>query len=255
MKENFSLAYFNYGYLEEMDQKKESSIKYYEKASKYEDIPLERYQYQHFDKRLEISKTFLICFANLKIFEYYFTKMNYEKANYYFIKSFSKLILKYKFDFELNQKENKNMFSYLRNFILFSPLFNFEHQQIEKFYSDSNINVDAKPIFDHKNDKIIKINEKFNFELIKNHPQKNMTIDMKIRFNHPEKLYDFIIANEEFQTFFIEEIREIIKIMHKIIYEKPYRILFGRINIEKKKKERKIFQKNIDDFFYDGFKV
>lgn len=74
---NFALALYNLGYLKEKDNKTVESILYYLKASENEDMPLMFHNFHHVDKRLEISKTFVICLTNLKLVEYYFMSSNF----------------------------------------------------------------------------------------------------------------------------------------------------------------------------------
>ena len=51
---------------------------------------------EHRDIRLTIYKAFIVCFTNLKLFEYDFMKGNSEESKKYFIKSFSKQKIKEK---------------------------------------------------------------------------------------------------------------------------------------------------------------
>ena len=135
-KHNFSLAEFNLAHIREEENKINESIKYYILASEHEDEPLTYHNITHYDKRLEISKTFIICFTNLKLVEYYFLDGKYDEAKKYFNKAFKKLKI-------INDNHNKklifniriktklfsyDMFSYLKFYILNFPLFNLINQ-------------------------------------------------------------------------------------------------------------------------------
>lgn len=54
----------------EKENKKKESIEYFKLASKHESEPLQFREITRYDKRLELSKTFIICFTNLKLTEY-----------------------------------------------------------------------------------------------------------------------------------------------------------------------------------------
>ncbi|KAK8892691.1 hypothetical protein M9Y10_029931 [Tritrichomonas musculus] len=90
-KNKFAFAEFNLGYLKEKNGKIDDSIEHYLKASEYEDFPLIFHNRQHNDKRLEISKIFIMCFTNLKLTEYFFVQGNFIESKKYFVKSFAKL--------------------------------------------------------------------------------------------------------------------------------------------------------------------
>lgn len=115
---NFSLAEFNLGYIYEKENKINESINYYKKASKHYDLPIIFRNNQYNDKRLILSKKYIICLSNLKIVDYYLKKQNYKKARKYFIKLLSEIILVYK-------KANIKQFSLIniKILILGFPLF------------------------------------------------------------------------------------------------------------------------------------
>ena len=120
----FALAYFNLANLNEEDGKIDEAIRNYVLVSECENEPLIFHDHHHKDKRLEISKLFIICFTNLKLMEYYFSLSNFDESKKYFIKSFSTLTAKedtYQFHFRFDEE---NSFSYLKDFILNYPLFN-----------------------------------------------------------------------------------------------------------------------------------
>lgn len=74
-------------------------------------------------------------------------------------------------------------------------------------------------------------------------------------FRDVKELFDCIMKDDNLIEEFINEIQEIIDVMHTIIYTPPYLILFGRISFEKPKiKDDKYkFMKDINQSFYDGF--
>ena len=183
-KHNFSLAEFNLGYLREKTDRPQESIDFYINSSKHEDDPLIFQGKIHFDERLEISKTFIICLTNLKLTDYYLSISDYEESRKYFIKSFSKIHLKnedinYNFRFHLNRCESQNIFSYLKSFILLFPLFNLKNQpyqtiqdyinelhlKLPDFQEEMNINELSKE------DEIISNKTNQNELIIKSDPQ------------------------------------------------------------------------------------
>ena len=151
LKHSFPMAEFNFARLKEKQNEKDKSIKYYIQASDHEDEPLIYRGITRYDKRLEISKTFIICLTNIKLVEFYFTKEEYEESKKYFIKVIEKLkcINKFKIKTKFQQNENdktykfifKNQkndeitnqypidfFSYIKRYILNFPLFNLSNQ-------------------------------------------------------------------------------------------------------------------------------
>ena len=76
-------------------------------------------------------------------------------------------------------------------------------------------------------------------------------------FEDPGELFDFVVRSPEITKFFIEEIKDIINMMHSSLYTRPYNILFGRINIEKPKPKQEIHHKlnDINELFYRGFDI
>ena len=125
----FALAEYNLGYLNEKEGKTEKSIEYYIKALEHANEPLIFHNDKHFDKRLEISKKFIFGFVNLKLVDFYLSKMDYEKARIHFYNCINQIHLKsYQFCFHLNMKDEKEPFLYLKSFILNFPLFNLINQ-------------------------------------------------------------------------------------------------------------------------------
>ena len=107
-----------------------------------------------------------------------------------------------------------------------------------------------------KNEKMMK---KDNFSSIEQKKDNEISDQKELTFKEPDELIDFVIEKEKIKQVFINEIKEIINIMKKLIYAPPYKILFGRIYIEKlketKKNETNDQHENINDDFYDGFEI
>lgn len=159
-KHNFAPAEYNLGHLFESQGLVKESIENYIKASEDEDQPLVFQGHNHYDERLEISKTFIICLANLKLTKHYCSTSDYAKAKQYFIKSFAKIIsndvnLNYQFKFNADKDD---VSQYLKNFIFNFPKFNFINQQ--KLFEDLKIN-DIQLT--------VNIDSKFKFQLTKTH--------------------------------------------------------------------------------------
>lgn len=283
----FSLAEYNLGYLCEKNNKIEESIKYYIQASNHEEEELVFRDIKYIDKRLEISKAFIICLTNLKLTEYYFSLSQYDQSKKYFIRSFKKLInneynqpLNYKFNFKLtnqilfntNGKINKNLFMYLGKFIFNCQIFNLFNQPdlelkpiIDKYFLHDNLYIGTN--HEEKKQKLIQKNYAKNNNKIKKLKETDEYYDLQsnfikkhqneIIFDEPEKLFDFIISDSntkqisEIKTIFIEEIKNIIDLMNKILYTPPYSILFGRISLEKQKPKKM----EINNDFYEGFGI
>lgn len=263
-KHHFALSEYNLGYIEESNGNIEKSIEYYLKASEHEDKPLIFHDAEHVDKRLNISKIFIICYTNLKLTNYYFSTLDDTNARKFFIKSFEKLKCfseksSYKFQFRFKYENDKNAFSYLKQFILNFPLFNLKNQpdlqiNMSEFETnDKNCTSNNEKSKDNKN-----INEsKYNkFQKNKLSKYSEHIQNKEIEFESPEELFDFVIDNNKLKITIIDEIKEIIEIMKDILYTQPYSILFGRITIGKKVKEEISFQaRDINSQFYVGFGI
>ena len=247
-KNQFALADYNLGYIYEKENKIEKSIVHYIKASNNEDNQLMYQKYHYNDKYFEASKTFIICFTNLKLCEYYFLQSKYDESRKYFNKAFSKLISNnYQFCFQLFN-DSDEIFSYIRFFILQSPLFDLiNDSDINTTYFFTNKHVERR------------INSKDNFVLKKSiyNPSKDQDIKIDKKcfiFNDPVELFDCIKANTIFQKQFLKEIKIILNIMKNILYTPPYLILHGRINYKKEMNDNSVLQ-NIDKYFYEGFHI
>ena len=80
-KSNFPLSEYNLANLLEKEGNLKESINYYKRASDHENDVLVYRGKRIEDKRLEISKKFIICLTNLKLVDYYLAKSNYIKTN------------------------------------------------------------------------------------------------------------------------------------------------------------------------------
>ncbi|KAK8857623.1 hypothetical protein M9Y10_016029 [Tritrichomonas musculus] len=182
-KHNLSLAYYNLGFLKEQNNDLEGAFDNYIKASKYENEPL-IFHNKCFDsdKRLEISKTFIICYTNLRLTNYFLLQNNIDEAKNYFGKVLSKLHSNHNnnsqncFQFCFVKNDPKKFFSVLKKIILCFPLFNLSNQpnlnhheqmKIENFNLESdNLNkLEPNQISIETNNEIIqKIKIKDNFK-------------------------------------------------------------------------------------------
>ncbi|KAK8838051.1 hypothetical protein M9Y10_036001 [Tritrichomonas musculus] len=245
----FSLAEFNLGQMREKEGKMKESVEYYIRASEHEDEPLVFHSRQYHDKRLEISKTFVICYTNLKLSDYFYILENLEESKKYFIKSFSKLNIIITND--LSKENPKTFFSNLRHSILNFPKFNLRNQsnlsnEIKQELQPSRSQeylYHKKLSNDTKNSKEIFIDAK----------KTNLEINREdVIIDDIGQLFDFIIGNNNFKIIFNDEIKKILDIMEKIIFTPPYPILFGRINIAMPKPKKNKNLKEINALFYEG---
>ncbi|KAK8849286.1 hypothetical protein M9Y10_018655 [Tritrichomonas musculus] len=280
-KKKFALSDFNLGFLLETEGKKDESIQYYRDAIMNENNELIFHNVTFNDKRLEISKSFITCLANLKLTEYYLTKSNFVEAKKFFIKSFEKIINNSSYRFCYHFQHNSD-FSYLKHFILNYPLFNLKNQpnlhsifdQIMKkdeiYIKTERIIIETESILSENNffnnlDVIekTKINDLYFYS---NNQEKLQSIIYLYKFNlskekvfeSPDELFSYIIQDKNMTRKLIEEIRDIIDSIQAVLCTPPYNILFGRIRIEKPKlvKEKVcMHQKEIDNNFYKGFAI
>ena len=255
-KKKFALADYNLGYLYESRGFIEESIQHYIQASQNEDEKLVFHDLVHQDKRLEISKKFIVCLANLKIFVYYFTHENAIESEKYFCKSFQNLILnsedlKYQFRFTLN---SKNPFSYVKNFILNYPLFylNFNEKSVPIEKQNSEINLRFQSI--EKVKKFFNSGVKDSYDLDESIDCYEVECgnEEPIILEDPKKLFRLIDANSKYKTDLLKEIKEIIRIMESILYKPPYLILFGRIKLKSKLVKIESKTTDINSLFYEG---
>lgn len=276
-KKNFALAEYNLGYLYELKGNITKSIEYYIKASNDEFEPLFFNNIEFNDKRLEMSKIFIISYVNLKLIEFYFIKENFEESKEYFIKLISELEintddLEYYFQFRFANEAFLISFGYLREFIFKCPYFNILNQPnlIDEIkYIITKTNEEKNFVIKNKNDQPLensnlKISNNFskeedntkNLNSTKIDTQKDDEILQNDQsfFEDPADLFDYVINENKLKNIFISEITDIIGIMKKQLYKPPYNILFGRLNLGKlMTNENSSHKQNINKSFYDGF--
>ena len=219
---DFSLSEFNLGHNREMIGKIEESIEFFIRASNHENCPIKYKYIINSDTRLQASKTFIICLANLKLVKYFLSKSEYYKSKKYFIRALSKINEDSYFKFIVHLEDTTKMFSGLKSMILGSRLFILD----EKYKSDDN--------------------KKHSYQF-----------ENEIVFQSPQSLFDFASQNPEVTSIFIDEITNIISIMESKLYQYPYLILFGRIKINKIKRKDTVNSRavNINKLFYEGFSM
>ncbi|KAK8886756.1 hypothetical protein M9Y10_042225 [Tritrichomonas musculus] len=274
----FALSDFILGKIDEKENNTKDSIQHYINASENEDKPLCFRNRKYYDKRLEISKKFIICCTNLKLSLYYFTESDLPKSKKYFVKAFSKISSISNHSFSNLMVMNltvSDLFKQLKKCIFNFPEFNLINQpnlsQETKIKCDfvecqnSSKQNDASSIqFDElqKHEDSFKSKEHQlkikNSELNDDDKNSDNSIDANDIFvieneeDDPikdiERLFDFIIWKG---YDFSNEIKNIIDIMEEIIFSHPYPILFGRIFVRKPKS----YMKEINDLFYAGFEL
>lgn len=237
-RKSFALSFYNLGYIAEKNGIIDESINYYQLASEYENEKLYFHNSIHYDDLLEISKKFIICFTNLKLAEYYFSKNNIEQSKMYFTKSLNFIILMNLTvgkRFVFKYKEESNPYIFLSDLIFNFPFFFLQEQ--------SNL------------DSTMKLS--FMFISFVNFLQFNQTANSYgTDINNPNDFFDILMENLEYRSIFREEMQTIISLMKKIIYTPPYPILFGRIYTFKTKTSQiKDDTKTINpnNLFYEGF--
>lgn len=225
-KQGFALAYYNLGFMNEQNEEIEKAIYFYNQASKNEDAPLIFKNKLIEDEYLEISKTFIICLTNLKLTIYYLSKKNYtQQSEYYFQKVFNKMKT---FSIELDFKA-RNIFANLKPFILNYEDFHLFDKNIEIL---QNRTKSRKIILPDMN-KIKKVEKRDDIGMVSLSSSKlsfgeSRRNERKI-FTNPKDLFAFAVQNDTYKEDLFDEIEEIINEMDSILYQPPYRILFGRM--------------------------
>lgn len=266
LKNNFALAAFNLGFLREKNGRSEEAIQYYIDASDNENSPLMFHGHKYYDERLEISKKFILCCANLKLAEFYFSNSNYDESQKYFVRAIMNLNIKcenfsYQFLFKFNKEETKNAFSYLKSFIWGFPLFNLEDHFSVSMAVENSLNERTERasqiIQNHSiHMKCCDIEEEEEEEYHNDETEQSQNDD---NFKDPKDLFNFVVSNSEYKDKFIDEIKSIVEDMIKILFSPPYAILFGRMKLrnEKRKSERNDNHiiENINHLFYEGLSL
>ena len=136
---------------------------------------------------------------------------------------------------EKSEYYKNEVFTYFKEFIFKLPLFKMiEQQNFEKNNNQEKIDQ-------------FYIKEK---EVFIPQPKNNFIYNNNDKKHDLEQFFEFAISN--YKEFFITSIKQILQEMDKKLYTPPYRILFGRINIIKPKKQENEI-KGINECFYDGF--
>lgn len=162
----------------------------------------------------------------------------------------------------------ENFISFLKNYIIKSPLFNLENQPNNNIFLISVH--DESLVDDNKSDKNKFLQHSNQKDGIKNDKKIDEMIDVdkvcienddRTICNDSNSVFDLIFQKEELVISFIKSIEEIVEIIDNILYTPPYPILFGRKSINKKKletnqiKKPNPLSKNINKSFYNGFGV
>ena len=222
-KNNFALAQFNLGYLNEKNGNDQKAIEFYILASKNENSQLSFHNLIKTDVQFEISKTFIITLANLKIVHYYLLQSNFEEARKFFIKTCQKIetvisllrIMSYHNKLKFLMKNSNSIYDYLNHFILILKLCGLNQQN----------NLNLKPV----------------------------SINFTFLIDDPGKMFDYFIQNNILTSVFIKDVNDLIQTISSIIYNPPYLILFGRIKFTNLEDEEKTNHEHINELFYEGF--
>ena len=216
---SFALSEFNKGRLVEFNDKNSDCFDLYDKVIEHEKQPFIFQNYLYYDERLEISKSFIICYINLKFYLREYKKTQFKSAPIYLINALFKPIFK----FLLNNKIKSHLFQLiiyknkdhqtktnLRDFILTFPLFESVNQAVpQKSWRmiDSNNDAQSKSII-------------IQFDFSKENNQKNNKTKMKINDELNDN-DDVLPENLKFDEFR----KELIKILNYYgDTEKKYKI-------------------------------
>lgn len=166
------------------------SFDHYELAIKYENEPLIFQFYKYFDERLEISKSFIICFTNLKLCLHNIKFNNIKLAINNFINAifrptfkllFNKKCQSFLFNIKINQNQENAIKTNFKDFILNFPLFN-NHIAIKqsnsfwKSFANSN-DKKSKEIIIQFETPMFELNSNYIFNSIIHKKKKNIKKD------------------------------------------------------------------------------
>ena len=261
-KQNFALALYNLGYMNEQNEKIDKAIYFYTQASKNEDEPLIFKHKKIEDEHLEISKTFIFCLMNLKLTKYYLSKYQYERSDSFFRSAFHRMK---NFSVELDDRANNNMFSNLKTFIFNYPDFHLNLKENENQFNKSLSRKIILPSMSQskkveKREDIGKTNSRIKDEKMANKmslKNSSLPVERKV-FTDPKDLFAFAVRNNQCKDAFLNEIDQIVDEMNKILYKPPYRILFGRMGSKMSAKPQSLAKpllpkRDISGSFYQGF--
>lgn len=215
----FALAQANLGFIKESEGKVEESIVFFKKASHNENKPLTFRMYNYTDCRLNESKKIIILLVNLKLVYYYLSKSDNTNAHKYYIRCISKCQIKKSLSF-FTDNNLCELIAIINNSTFISKL-------------------QAK----YNNNQLVIFQDDF----------ENFVDRMDFLFNFQEKVFQNAI--KKLKKIFIQDIKNIINILEKILNTPPYHILFGRIHIVELKKSSNNLKniKDINNLFYEGF--
>ena len=256
-KHNFAMASYNLGYMKEKEGNFKEATIFYIKASHDENDPLMFNGSSFNDPILNISKTFVIILANLKLVETFLIIKNFDESKKYFMASIRSYVKYTLFDYWYCFTDIIDYFSDIKWFILGLPFFNLENQK----YFKLNIGRNSMRSEIEKIMKKLKIqnNESKNGDDKFEEKEEEEELDEKSILDCFVILFEYVITSNRIRELFIKNIRETIKLMTKILNTPPYAILFGQINVKKPKKIKKEkvypYMKEINEIFYEGFGI
>lgn len=187
---------------------------------------------------LYISKTFIICLTNLKLTNYFLSLSEYSKAKKYLIRSLSKMNFnkgnladKFKIKVKIDNYD-KNMFLYLKKYILNFPSFNLAN------YPNLDINFDFQNDFDFDFQNLEQTdNSKISDNYISNDLEESKYSELRNYINnYPKsseqtnisKLSNILISNNQEKIYsFLEKVDYLIDFNNKCdLFENKKEFLF-----------------------------
>lgn len=226
-KHQFAMAEFNLAHFYEQEGEIDESIKHYELVSQYENVAFTfRGQLIDDDERLNVSKMFLTCFANLKLTLFYLNKI--ETAQEYLMKSIFQPLFRllvqptrhsYSFTFKCNHQNGGAKITNLKDFYLNFPLFNlqkkFEPNNVESGWKKNEYcSKDKKIILNFENES--HSNELQNKNGLNDYKKKNV-------INNSDQIADSSLIDRYQNIELIEKVDNILKNMKIGIKEQEFR--------------------------------
>lgn len=130
-QEKFALSFFIRSIIHDKDGEEERCISFLNKASDLENEQLSFKDYAIYDERLDISKSFILSYSNLKLYKYHLSK-NIEVSIIFFLKSLFRPLFRllfqtkkksYSFTFQTTYDKEVLIITNLKDFILNNPLY------------------------------------------------------------------------------------------------------------------------------------
>lgn len=191
-KINHSMPEYNLGYLYEQENDLEKAVYYYQKASDNESNPLIFRRQTIYDNSVEISKSLMLCAANLRLVVYYLQQTNITnhlmKAYEYFVRAGNNI----------------------------------------KFFNDSMHNESLH--LDPNSDEMLALTQFLHS--IENFILENQPQSYQNKVSEDQYYYDpnkIITLLEHFGDQFLEIVKKAIDQIKKLLYQPPYYILHGQI--------------------------